>query len=189
MRWLIVSILAAAGCIRAEDPRDTGGGHDAGCAGACNGNVGNSIGDAFEGFAFTSCDGTEEVTQASLPAGRPLLFNVSTGWCGPCREETPRFEAFYEQHPDQVSIVQVLYQDNSSNPPGPTFCDEWVHSFGAPLTYTVLIDPGGAAAGYFDNPSAQMPLNLVVDPDGCVASRWVGTPPPGEPETTLDGLL
>lgn len=199
MRWLFLAVVASAGCIRAENPHegeDVGGDADSDtdgttCESACDGTIGHDIGNRFEGFAFASCDGSTSVTNDdSVPPCDVLLFNVSTGWCLPCQKETPRFQRLHEEHPTGLSIVQVLYQDDTSAPPGPTFCDEWSNDrFPEPLTFDVLIDTAGTAANYFDNPSAQMPLNIVVDRNGCVANNWVGTPPAGEPEAAIESLL
>jgi hypothetical protein len=179
-----VPMLASCGSLRAEDPHGT--------EPRCNGRAGSEVGDQFVGFSFRSCDDTVSITQESIPPRQPYLFNVSTGWCTSCREETPNFQTFYAAHTDDVSIVQLLHEDSSTRPPTADFCREWQLSFGDPLTYTLLIDPDGDAATYFldANPSTSMPLNLVVDAAGCVAGRWIGLPAGGEePLRTLESVL
>jgi AhpC/TSA family protein len=187
MRRIAPFVLVLAGCIETKNP-NTGdvGGPD------CDGSDGYDVGNRFAGFEFTACDGSATVTEADVPDGNALLFNVSAGWCQPCIAETPGFETYFAEHEsDGLSIVQVLYEDENNQSVGPTFCDRWTNGFDGqfpePLTYTVLLDPARALQGMFD--VVNLPVNIAVDRSGCVVGNWVGVPPSGEPESTLSDAL
>jgi peroxiredoxin len=206
MRWTTFGVaMLSIGCLRAKDPEepiggdadadtdadtDTGTGGD--CEpGACDGTDGFALGNRFPGFEFPGCDG-EAVTEAILPACGVTLFNVAAGWCQPCIEETPGFQDLYVAHQAEgFTVIQVLVQDENSQPAGPTLCADWASGFGGefpePLTFPVLIDPGQTLQTSFD--IAQLPANVVVDRSGCVAGSWIGAPPAGEPAGTVEGLL
>lgn len=52
------------------------------------------------------CLGDEAATVIG-PGERPLIVVLWATWCGPCRDEAPEIQAFYEAHGDQVDVLGV----------------------------------------------------------------------------------
>ncbi len=195
MRWTTFAVaVTAAGCLRATDPKDPAGDADAGpgCTPGECGTLGYELGNKFPPFEFPDCNNLP-VTEGILPECGVTLFNIAAGWCQPCIEETPGFQELYDAHQlERFIVVQVLVQDENTQPAGPTLCAEWTGGFGGefpdPLTFPVLIDPGQILRDSFD--ISQLPTNVVVDQSGCVVASWIGgAPPAGEPADTIEGLL
>lgn len=60
-------------------------------------------GETLDGAAWSS---------ATL-AGKPALVNVWASWCSPCVSEHPLLLDVARQHPDDLQMVGVLYQDTA----------------------------------------------------------------------------
>jgi cytochrome c biogenesis protein CcmG/thiol:disulfide interchange protein DsbE len=92
--------------------------------------------------------------------GRWALVNVWASWCGPCREEAPALQRFYERHGGEgFEIVGIDTQEPAED--GLEFVDE----FG--LTYPQLHDGPGEFAEELK--MTGVPENFLVDPEGDVA--------------------
>ena len=71
-----------------------------------------------------------------------------------------------------LKVVQVLFQDEQAAPATGLFCRQWKERHG--LTFPVLKDPLFVTDIYFSDPSAQTPINLLVDQNGVIVYREVG---------------
>ena len=60
-------------------------------------------------FSFTTLDG-QVLTAASLK-GKVLVVNFWATWCAPCREEFPSLVALQAQHPDDVQVIGLAFDD------------------------------------------------------------------------------
>ena len=130
-----------------------------------------AAGQSFPDLAFNDCQGVEQSIKDMRCQSEILLLSVGAGWCMPCREETPDFQVAFEAHQAEgLGIVQVMFQDNASNPATTLFCENWEEEFST--TFPVLIDPVNITMGYFEQSEA--PLNLVMDRDGKVLWSDVG---------------
>lgn len=118
-----------------------------------------------------SLDGTP-VDLATL-RGRPVVLNFVASWCGPCRTEAPRLEAFaYDQskRADGAVVVGVVFNDATSA----------MRSYAAAqgVTYPIVTDPNGAIAAAWG--VASPPTTFIVSPSGTVSAELVGAVSVGE---------
>ena len=97
--------------------------------------------------------------------GKWVLINVWASWCGPCRDEAPELQAFYEAHRgDNFELLGIDTEETSDA--GQGFVDEF------DLTYPMLHDGDGA---YRDELRTKgVPENFLVDPDGKLALLQAG---------------
>lgn len=125
---------------------------------------------------------TLDDTEFSLDdlAGKVVVINVWGSWCGPCRAETPGLVRIANATADQgVAFVGIDTRDSRAG------ANAFVRKYKVP--YPSVFDPAGKALLPFGSviPSAAIPSSLVVDRDGNVAARVIGT----VDEATLTGIL
>jgi len=134
-------------------------------------------------FVLQDCDGQEVAFRDLLSRADLVLFNVGAGWCQPCIVESRTLEAdvFQPLCKRGLAVVQVLFEDAEARPATRFFCKSWRDNFG--LTFPVLADPLFITRDYFQDTAAQTPLNLLVDGDGRIVYREVGTSAEGLAET------
>ncbi|SDE00129.1 TlpA family protein disulfide reductase [Glycomyces harbinensis] len=104
--------------------------------------------------------------------GKPLLVVLWATWCGPCQEEAPEIQAFYEAHGDQVGVLGVDTAD--SREAARWFAEDFA------LTYPSVSDPDEAIRIGLGIPA--LPGIAFVDADGTVAELVV------EPGATTESL-
>jgi len=92
--------------------------------------------------------------------GKWVLVNVWASWCGPCREESPALQRFYEEHRDDgLVVLGIDSKDVTSD------ALEFVEEYD--LTYPQLRDAEG---DYPDELGVTgFPESFLVDPQGEVA--------------------
>ena len=91
--------------------------------------------------------------------GRPVLVNIWTSWCPPCRTEMPELQRLHEtQGPNGLVILAVnsLTQDNLND----------VRQFVAEqkLTFPILLDSEGAVTVAYR--AGTLPMSVFVDRAG-----------------------
>jgi thiol-disulfide isomerase/thioredoxin len=95
----------------------------------------------------------------------PMVLSFWGSWCGPCREEMPAVQAFYEQYGDRVPVLGVDFTDRY-----PASALQQMAERG--VTYPSLADPGGDVQGFEEFAKiAGMPMLVLVDEDGAIAYR------------------
>lgn len=95
----------------------------------------------------------------------PMVVSVWASWCGPCREEMPRIQAFHDQYGDQVAVLGIDYQDVR-----PESAMALVQDTGA--TYPSLADPQSDLDGASPFPVLRgLPFLALVDADGRVVHQ------------------
>ncbi len=103
-------------------------------------------------------------------AGRLMLLDISTMWCGPCQTlaaEIPATVADYDA--DSFAYVTVLQEDEHGDPPDQEDLVRWVDVFS--LTTPVLGDATEPRATGEAVIEGTFPALLLVDPDGVVFER------------------
>lgn len=112
--------------------------------------------------------------------GRVVVLNVWGSWCAPCREEAPVLARLSREYADQgVSFVGINVKDNRAA------ALAFEERYG--ITYPSIEDPAGEAVLAMSQhvPVSAVPVTLVLDREGRVASRVLGA----VREATLRALL
>lgn len=97
--------------------------------------------------------------------GQPLVVNFWATWCAPCVEEMPDLQRVHEQVGDEVTFLGVNVRDAPSN------AEPFVEELG--ITYDLAVDSEGDY--YREVGSMGMPTTVLVDSDGRIVARRVGT--------------
>lgn len=123
-----------------------------------------SVGEAMPETTLSTLDGEGSGSLADY-RGKWVLINVWASWCGPCRDEAPELQAFYEEYGGENFEVLGIDTEETSDA-GQGFVDEFA------LTYPMLHDGDGA---YRDELRTKgVPENFLVDPDGKLALLQAG---------------
>jgi thiol-disulfide isomerase/thioredoxin len=123
--------------------------------------------------------GDRTISTGDYP-GKVIVLNVWGSWCGPCRQEAPALQGASVATRKVAQFVGI----NSRDPdPGPPEAFVRVRS----ITYPSIYDPDGKVLVAFAGnlPLVQIPSTLVIDRQGRVAARIVGT----ISKTSLVGLV
>jgi cytochrome c biogenesis protein CcmG/thiol:disulfide interchange protein DsbE len=107
--------------------------------------------------------------------GRPVVVNIWSSWCGPCRKEAPMLATAGREYGDRIQFLGVDILDTKSA------AAKFIEEFGLP--YPSLFDPTGDVRdrlGYIGQPET-----LFYDSTGKVALSWPG---PLTEEAIKDGI-
>jgi thiol-disulfide isomerase/thioredoxin len=102
-------------------------------------------------------------------SGDVAVLNFWGSWCGPCRVETPEFQAVYaDVRDDGVQFLGLNVKETSEQ-----FALAFVERFG--IEFPSLYDPRGEVALAFrDYPATAIPSTIVLDRQGQVAAVYTG---------------
>jgi thiol-disulfide isomerase/thioredoxin len=106
--------------------------------------------------------GTESLTDY---LGQVVLVNNWATWCPPCKAEMPSLQRFYETHADEGFTIVAINAGDDRSP-----VEQFIKDYG--LTFSVWLDPNGAALNAFRN--ANLPSSYVIDRAGIVRYAWTG---------------
>ncbi len=122
----------------------------------------------------------DEQWSSETAAGTVIVYNVWGSWCQPCRAEAPALQAVAEATADRAVFVGLNTRD--LDPAAPR---AFVRAFD--ITFPSLFDPDGSLLLAFagELPPSAIPSTLIVDAEGRIAARVVGT----TTEATLRGLV
>jgi len=110
--------------------------------------------------ALAELDGSGEVYLPDLEG--PAVVNLWASWCGPCRDELPIVEEFFQRHGDEVQVIGVDFQDPQVDK-ARALAEE------SGLTYDLLTDPDGTLDGSSPFPTLRgLPFWAFVDAEGTV---------------------
>ncbi|MDN5761235.1 MAG: TlpA family protein disulfide reductase [Microlunatus sp.] len=112
--------------------------------------------------------------------GKVVVLNVWGSWCGPCRAEAPALQQASEQTAGVAQFVGLNTKDHDQGP-----AEAFNRAFG--ITYPSIWDPTGSILVSLSDtlPPKGIPSTLIIDREGRVAARIVGT----VTETTLVDLI
>ncbi|WP_100447998.1 TlpA family protein disulfide reductase [Glycomyces xiaoerkulensis] len=118
------------------------------------------------------CLGDGTATEVGLRPDRPLVLVLWASWCGPCVEEAPEIEAFYQDHGDRIDVLGVDTADTVDR--GRWFAEDF------DLSYPSVFDADERVRTALGVPA--LPGVAFVAPDGRVAELVT------EPGVTAQGL-
>ncbi len=98
--------------------------------------------------------------------GEVVVLNFWATWCGPCIQEMPHLQAFYESHPDVV-LYGVSMDEGLPRPR----VEATARRHGA--TFPVVMDADGQVSRAFR--VSTIPTTYVIDAQGQIAATRVGT--------------
>ena len=118
-------------------------------------------------FTLENVDG--ETVRLSELRGRPVVVNVWTSWCPPCREEMPALQRVYRDYQESGLVMLGLnstVQDQR----------EVALAFAAEqnLTFPILLDTSGEATRLYQ--VRALPTTFFIDAQGMIQQVIAGGP-------------
>lgn len=123
-----------------------------------------SVGDPAPEFTLLTRDGS--TFRLADARGKAVVLNFWASWCGPCREEMPRFERTSREMADRVVFVGVNATTLDSREAALEFADQ------LEVTFPLVFDADGlASAEYGVN---ALPATFFIDATGVLRMRALG---------------
>lgn len=102
-------------------------------------------------------------------AGKVLVINVWGSWCPPCRKEAPDLQAASDELGSKAQFIGIDSRD-----PGDAAPRAFVRAH--KISYPSIYDPDGSEVVKFhDLPPSAIPSTLIVDKQGRLAVRILGS--------------
>ncbi len=99
--------------------------------------------------------------------GKIVLLNFWAAWCMPCRAEMPGMETLWQKYKEQGLVVVAVSVDEGSRGQVETF------SKLLDLSFPILLDPESKVRNLYK--VSHMPTSFLIDRNGKIISRIVGT--------------
>jgi peroxiredoxin len=118
-------------------------------------------------FSLSTNEG-ETITLSDL-RGKPVLINLWTSWCPPCKAEMPALERVYHDYKDdglEILAVNSTSQDNAAD------ANAFVQDLG--LTFTILFDKDGSVSKQYRLQA--LPTSIFINREGVIQEIVVGGP-------------
>jgi peroxiredoxin len=96
--------------------------------------------------------------------GKPVLVNFWATWCPACREEMPGLEQLFRRSGETFSVIGVSLDDDAKAVP--PFAKTYGLTFPLPIADRKVIDAYAVR---------DLPATYLIDADGRIVRRWVGT--------------
>ncbi len=114
--------------------------------------------------------GSKDTISTADFADKVVVINVWGSWCPPCRQEAPDLQKASQQTKGKADFLGITTKDYDPAP-----AEAFVRRFG--VTYPSIYDPTGNVLLSFsgDLPPSAIPSTLVIDRQGRVAARVLGT--------------
>ena len=131
-----------------------------------------TAGNTIKNLAWKDIDGNEislkDLYNSYLKTGYPraVLLIASAGWCGPCRDETPRIQKYYKDMTlnngfHKLFVIQTVINANDNERPATdNFVKGWQQQYG--LDYIVVNDTEYKLGLY--NETGGIPFNMILNP-------------------------
>jgi thiol-disulfide isomerase/thioredoxin len=110
--------------------------------------------------------------------GTPVVINIWSSWCGPCRTEAPYLAAAAERYGEEIQFLGIDILDKK--PDAIAFMQEYGWA------YPSLYDPQGDirdGLGFIGQPET-----LFYDREGELSSTWIGPLPSEELKERLQAI-
>jgi cytochrome c biogenesis protein CcmG, thiol:disulfide interchange protein DsbE len=147
----------------------------AGLLGACGGGDGGTA--TLPDVEITPLAGGAPVSLADIQG--PAVVNLWATWCTPCRTEIPDFEAVHRERGDEVRFVGINIGEDADQ------AGEFLAEVGA--TYDQYLDLQGYVSTDLEAPN--LPVTVVVDADGTIATRHLGAMDQDALEAAIDEVV
>jgi thiol-disulfide isomerase/thioredoxin len=132
-------------------------------------------------FYWYDSDGKKESLEDLK--GKTVLINFWATWCGPCKAELPDIENLSHEYASRGLVIIGVSVDKGGNLLSDV--SNFVSRHG--LTYQIVIDDDNVADAY-GNINA-IPTSFLVDKDGKIVDKWVGTRDKAFFESTVSKYL
>ena len=113
-------------------------------------------------FELLSTDG--ELVSLSSQRGKVVVVNFWATWCGPCVQEIPMFQDYYDQYGPDLQILGINEQEHPDEVRA--FLDEFN------VTYPILLDRSADLAPLYR--LMALPVTVFVDRDGILQYHHIG---------------
>lgn len=137
-----------------------------------------NVGDPAPALTAPELDGRP--FDLSAERGKTVIVNFWATWCGPCRQEMPRLDAFYRSHHDQGVELIGVSADRSGDR------DDVVKVM-AGFSYPAAMLGDTNANGF--GPPRVLPITYVIGPDGVVRAKLFPTDDSGISAKELDDAV
>ncbi len=180
---LLAGALALAGCTGKEAVDQTAGGNYRFIAST-------KLGETYDapdrkkagGFTGELLDGGR-ITLAEQ-AGKVVVINFWATWCGPCKVETPQFDAVYRDYKSKGVQFIGIDTKNSPRSQAQTFVRD------NDITYPIVFDQKGETALALGKiPTISLPFTVVIDKHQRIAAVYLSRLSAKDLEPVLDRLV
>lgn len=118
-------------------------------------------------FTLETADG-QTFTMSEL-RGKPVLINLWTSWCPPCKAEMPALQRAYQRyHSEDLVILGINATNQDSQVAALNFAAE------NGLSFPILMDTAGEVSAIYQLRS--LPTSYFVDHEGIIQEVVVGGP-------------
>ncbi len=122
-----------------------------------------NVGDPAPNFALPTHDG--KVVELAGLRGHPVILNFWATWCGPCRQEMPELQAFYDdRHPKGLEIIAIDIQESAEE------VARYRQSLG--IAFPTVLDADGTVTRRYQ--IRGVPTTFFVDADGTIQDLNTG---------------
>jgi cytochrome c biogenesis protein CcmG/thiol:disulfide interchange protein DsbE len=129
---------------------------------------------------FTLTDASGERIKLSDSKGKVVLLNFWATWCGGCQTEIPWFIDLHNKYKDAgLNVIGVSMDDDGWKSVNPYVKEKRVN-------YTIVIGTQSIAKQYAVE---AMPVTLLIDREGKIATTHVGLVTKAEYQTEIEALL
>ena len=130
-------------------------------------------------FSLKTADG--KVVELQKLRGKVVVLNFWATWCGPCRAEIPGFADVYQRYKSQGLEIIGISVDEGGWPDVQPFAKRY------DIPYLIVLDNGKTVKSY-GNFNA-IPTTFIIDKNGYIVDRHIGSMPRDQFEAMIKGLF
>jgi thiol-disulfide isomerase/thioredoxin len=124
-------------------------------------------GEAAPEFTLPELNGGDSVALSEF-TGKVVYVDFWASWCGPCRKSLPLYEEMKSGlAADRFRILAINLDEDRED--AVRFLEKH------PVSYTILLDPGGTSASQWQ--IRAMPSSFLLDANGTIVKAWAGFEP------------